>query len=1060
MADDPVPDLATIQELVCAQAKIAPSAAAILAPGREGALTYGGLARQIDYTRKALNRAGIGRGDRVAVVIDNGPEMATAFVGIASVAVCAPLNPSYTRDELEFYLSDLGVAAVVVPADKATPAREIAGAMDLKVISLEVGERDLPGLFRLSGEKSASAAPSEAPPAADDVALILHTSGTTSRPKIVPIRHRNITISAANIVSSLALAGDDRCLNVMPLFHIHGLVCAVLASLRAGAGVVCSPGFHLANFFDWLDKFKPSWYTAVPTMHQAVLSRAHEHTGTVSQATLRFVRSSSAALPPTTLQALSDLFGCPVIEAYGMTEGAHQIASNPLTSGAVKPGTVGLAAGSEVAIMNEDGAVLTQGETGEIVIRGANVVDGYENNPDANASSFTDGWFRTGDQGWIDEQGYITISGRLKEIINRGGEKISPREVDEALSKHPAVAVAVAFAVPHPTLGEEVGAAIVLKSGEMATVASIRAHARQHLAYYKVPRHVVIVAEIPKGPTGKLQRIGLAEKLGITSGGAKKGTASLGFERSQSPLMAAVTGLWMRALGRDQIEPEEDFFELGGDSLQLVELATEVSQCFGVDFPLETAFGTASTISGMVAEIENRRGAGATPSPQTIPVMSRDDPAPASFEQEAFWIGARIFRGEPIYNMASAIRLEGALDHEALEQALAAVLERHDILRTVLKMEDGALVQEILSAEPVQLSPLAVAGTTATEREANAIVAARSTVQSPFDMSGSPPVRLTLLRLSERDHILVATIHHSTADGWSRNIFFSDLLMSYDRIVTGEGKVPAAHGIRYGDYARWQRRRWDDGGFAGNLEYWRRHMEDEPEALALSEGGADADWHGGARTFTLSPDQTDSLCALSRGRQGTLYMTLLAVFHLLVQRHTGQRDSVIGTLMANRALAEIRNVIGCFSRILPFRMRLEGDPTFFELLDQVRATTLGAYPHQGMPPSKLISELRPGLMQNLGSPFPVWFQLRNFAAVAARHIDGLSVRPFEFDSGICEADLHASFIETEESLTGTFAYKTGLFDEAEIARLADEYKGLLEAVTKSPERPISRLSRA
>jgi acyl-CoA synthetase (AMP-forming)/AMP-acid ligase II len=301
----------------------------------------------------------------------------------------------------------------------------------------------------------------------------------------------------------------------MPLFHIHGLIAAVLSSLAAGASVSCAPGFDALKAFSWLEEVDPSWYTAVPTMHQAILARAPRNQAIVDKLRLRLIRSSSSSLPPQVMNALEETFGAPVIESYGMTEAAHQMASNPLPPATRKPGSVGIAAGPEVAIMDDAGVLLSSGEIGEVVIRGPNVTKGYENNPEANATAFINGWFRTGDQGMIDDEGYLRLTGRLKEIINRGGEKVSPLEVDEVIMDHPSVAQCVTFAMPHKSLGEEVAAAIVLREGHEATEAEIRKFLQSRLADFKIPRKVVILDEIPKGATGKLQRIGLAEKLGL-----------------------------------------------------------------------------------------------------------------------------------------------------------------------------------------------------------------------------------------------------------------------------------------------------------------------------------------------------------------------------------------------------------------------------------------------------------------------------------------------------------------------------------------------------------------
>jgi acyl-CoA synthetase (AMP-forming)/AMP-acid ligase II len=444
--------------------------------------------------------------------------MAAAFVTVAQTATTAPLNPAYREDEYAFYIEDLKAKAVILKEGDEGPAYAAANRLGVKVLRMESDASAPAGSFTLQADESAQATDTNAP-TAHDVALILHTSGTTSRPKIVPLLQSNVAASAQNIATSLALTSEDRCMNVMPLFHIHGLLAAVSSTLVTGGQVWCAPGFDALRFFAWLRDCDPTWYTAVPTMHQAILSRAKRNTDIIDAARLRFLRSSSASLPGPVMEALFDTFGAPVIEGYGMTEAAHQMCSNPLTPGTQKPGAVGLPAGPEVKIADETQPRLTEGTVGEVVISGPNVTPGYENNPDANEKSFfmADGkrWFRTGDQGTFDEDGYLMLTGRLKEIINRGGEKVSPLEVDGVLSAHPAIAQVVTFALPHPKLGEEVAAAVVLRDGEEVSDRNIRDFASERLADFKVPRKVIILDEIPKGATGKLQRIGLAEKLGL-----------------------------------------------------------------------------------------------------------------------------------------------------------------------------------------------------------------------------------------------------------------------------------------------------------------------------------------------------------------------------------------------------------------------------------------------------------------------------------------------------------------------------------------------------------------
>jgi acyl-CoA synthetase (AMP-forming)/AMP-acid ligase II len=492
------------------------TANAIGAPGRDW-LSFGALRALAADVAAALHSFGIGSGDRVAIVLPNGPEMATAFVTIAQAAVTAPLNPAYQQDEYAFYLADLQAKALVVAAGYDGPALAAATAAGIAVLRLE-SSPDLPaGQFTLTGA-AVDGAVNATPPGPDDTALILHTSGTTSRPKIVPLLHSNLVASARNIGAALALTPADRCLNVMPLFHIHGLIAGVTASLAAGASIWCAPGFDALKFFGWMKDARPTWYSAVPTMHQAILSRAARNQDVIDAAPLRFLRSSSASLPAQVMLALADTFKAPVIEAYGMTEATHQMASNPLAPGAQKPGAVGVAAGPLLRIAHEVENRLIDG-TGEVVISGPNVTPGYESNPEANAKNFfmidAQRWFRTGDQGALDEDGYLRLTGRLKEIINRGGEKISPLEVDGVLLDHPDIVQVVTFAIPHAKLGEEVAAAVVLRDGATTTERDIRDFAATRMADFKTPRRVIILDEIPKGATGKMQRIGLAEKLGL-----------------------------------------------------------------------------------------------------------------------------------------------------------------------------------------------------------------------------------------------------------------------------------------------------------------------------------------------------------------------------------------------------------------------------------------------------------------------------------------------------------------------------------------------------------------
>jgi acyl-CoA synthetase (AMP-forming)/AMP-acid ligase II len=479
--------------------------AALLVPDGP-TLTYGRMRELTEQVAIALVSQGVKPGDRVAMVFPNGPEAVLLFLATSMIGVCCPLNPGYKEDEFRFYLEDTGARFLLVPPGEAAAARQAMPAGG-KVIEVEL---DAAGRLQLTNHGAPARIDSIDAVDPEATALVLHTSGTTSRPKRVPLRHRNLITSAHNIIQSYELSADDVSLCIMPLFHVHGLVASALATFGSGGTVVVPRRFNPLGFRPLMEATTPTWFTASPTPHQLILSRLQDKRPPGCER-LRFVRSCSSALAPAQMQLMEDRFGVPVLEAYGMTEASHQMASNPLPPLHRLPGSVGRGTGVEITILDESGNELVVGASGEVAVRGPNVIDGYENNPQANASSFTRGWFRTGDLGVLDQDGYLRLLSRIKELINRGGEKIAPREIDEVLEAHPAVKEAVSFGVPHATWGEEVCAAVVLN--EPVTEKELLAFCRERLADFKVPRHLQIVDAIPKTPTGKIQRRFVAEQF-------------------------------------------------------------------------------------------------------------------------------------------------------------------------------------------------------------------------------------------------------------------------------------------------------------------------------------------------------------------------------------------------------------------------------------------------------------------------------------------------------------------------------------------------------------------
>jgi oxalate---CoA ligase len=474
------------------------SAPAIIAPSPAVVVSYKSLAEQVERLAAQLSGAGLKAGDVVAIILPNGLEFLVVFLALTRARlVAAPINPADKSAELRFFI-DAGQAQAVVAESGNSMAAEAAAALALPLWQPRL---EPTGSVSISQFPPSSRTSVDAPKCGD-VALLMYTSGTTGQPKRVPLTHANVFCSAVNIATHYALKPADRSLVVMPLFHGHGLIGAALSTLASGGVLIVPPRFSAAGFWPLFREHQATWYTAVPTIHQVLLARA-DSDGAPDRGA-RFIRSCSAALAPAILANLEKRFGAPVLEAYGMTETAHQVASNPLPPLPHKPATVGFGTEVEIAVIDETGKQLTANAAGEVVVRGPSVMKGYRENPEANAAAFIDGWFRTGDIGVLDGDRYLSLTGRIKEMINRGGEKISPQDIDAVLLEHPAVAEAVAFGVPDAKYGEEVWAAVVLKGA--ADADGLQAFCRARLADFKVPKMIWITSALPKNATGKIER--------------------------------------------------------------------------------------------------------------------------------------------------------------------------------------------------------------------------------------------------------------------------------------------------------------------------------------------------------------------------------------------------------------------------------------------------------------------------------------------------------------------------------------------------------------------------
>ena len=612
----------SVGDILNGYAQATPEAPAIIAEGRSP-LNYRQLVGQSDRIRQRLNSMGFGRGDRIAIVGRSDAATAALITGVVTGATAMPMNPELSVAEFVVYLRDLKANAVAVDADIETAARTAAGKIGLPVLEVERAAGDTAGLIDIRPGAVVGTAehPESAQP--DDLALVLMTSGTTANSKLIPITHRQLIIKADRYARALDIRPTDRLLNLMPLFHGHGLQGAVFTSYYTGGSFMMLPAFSADEFFRLISTQAPTWYTGSYTFHHAICQAAPAHAEELKNSRLRVVRVGSGLLEAKIAEELERHLGALVLSNYSCTE-VSLICSAPLPPVPRKTGTVGrpLEGGNEVAIMGPDKKLLPPGKRGEVVVRSADVFTGYENDPVTNAESFVDGWYRTGDEGVFDDEGYLTLTGRIKDIINRGGEKITPLEVDAALKSHPDVADAMVFPIPHTTLGEEVAAAVVPVPGADFTDEILSKYLRGRLAPFKVPRRYVIVDRFPMGPTGKIPRRGLAEAFGLTGESIAALPERIPDDRPATALEARLQRLWTEVLRLDRVGLHEDFFMLGGDSLQAVELFLRIEREFGRRLPRAVLF-EAGTVAKMAQTIEN-----VIPSPCLVPIQPHGNRPP------------------------------------------------------------------------------------------------------------------------------------------------------------------------------------------------------------------------------------------------------------------------------------------------------------------------------------------------------------------------------------------------------------------------------------------------
>lgn len=1042
-----------ILDLIEYHAASQPRHPALLAPGRKP-LDYRNLYNHITHVAKVLQARGFYRGDRLAVVLPEGPVLAQAIIAVSAVATCAPINPGFRVAEYGILLRDMNAKAVLVPADGETAVAEAAAELGIQTIAVRPDARAAAGLFTVDSVPD-SPLPKAALTRPEDIALLLHTSGTTAKPKRVALTHGNVCLSAWNTATTLSLGPQDRCLNVMPLFHIHGLIGALLSSLAAGGSVVLPGRFDSPRFRGHLEALDPTWFTGTPTILHEIADRATWQNDTGFGQHFRFVRSASAPMPIHLLKQIEEQFKVPVIEAYGMTEGSHQISSNPLPPAIRKAGSVGIATGTEVKILDPLGKPLPAGQSGEIVIRGKTVICAYDGDSVENATAFRDGWLRTGDLGHLDEDGYLFIDGRLKDIINRGGEKVSPHEVEDVLNGHPSVVESGVFGVPHLRLGEDVAACVHLAPGNVTSARELQEFAAVRLADFKVPRQIAFTGPLPRSATGKLHRNALKDISAAETGPTGSPAKEVDFAPPCSETELWLAEIWCAVLEVDRVGADDSFFDLGGDSIQVVTVIARVQQLFGVDLSI-VAFFDNPTIRKLAGEVDSIRGRGKGAA--SIPLRPRKGgsvAAPLSQAQQLIHLvcQAPIVSNSTAFSRLAAIHISGPLDEECLRASIDGIIRRQELLRANIIQCGQEPSLEIRNHQRVEIEKIDLQDREPELQRVHLRELVIAFGSRRFQLERDLLIRFFLVHLDASSSILLFNSHHLIFDGWSMRLFLEELAAHYHAVQEKQPPNLPLLPIQYTDFASWQADRLRAGDFDKAIAFWKAILAQEPPQVEFNRQA----WESPSNRFELQkyeirldPVLTASLRVIATQHNVTLYMLLLAALKILISRLENQHDVIVLSPSAGRSRSETLGLIGNFVNILALRSEVSPRQTFSDYLKIIRKVCIDALDNEEAPFTLIINEIFPHRNLLLNPISPLLFQFKNFWIPYVK-VGETTFEPYELDYKTEAFGLIVKVFDEGSDLLCRVSYNPIVVSESQARKIAECYKLILSQVANNPQ---------
>ena len=1050
-----------IHQLFEQQAARTPDNPAVVCAGRQ--LSYAELNAQANQLASYLRQRGVGAGTQVGLCVDRSVEMMVGLLGILKAGgAYVPLNPEHPRPRLAQQLEEIESPVVLTQAARLDNLPEFAG----EVLCLDRDQA------RWAGEPTANPEPVTNP---EHPVYVIYTSGSTGVPKGVVIRHRSLVNYTHYICQRLAEAPGDAGASCGWQFATVSTIAADLGNTCIYPSLVSGGCLHIlsyeiatngSSFAGYVARHPIDVLKIVPSHMNALL--ASQPAG-VNILPRKYLIMGGEALSYELVKRIAEQGnGCKVINHYGPTETTiGSLTADVNQNGARRQQSATAPIGrpianTEVYVLDRHLKPAPVGVPGELYIGGTGLAQGYLKQPERTAERFVKHPFasdpearlyKTGDLARYLPDGYVEFLGRTDHQVKIRGYRVELEEIEVVLGRHPGVRQAVVTVRDDDESGNKRLVAYVVPGGEAAlSINDLHSYLSDELPDYMTPSAYVLLDALPLNPNGKVDRKALPapDHTRLDQGG--------GYVAPRNATEELLAEIWAKVLDLGKVGVHDNFFSLGGHSLLAMKLAARIREVFRVELPLRDLFER-PTVAQLAVGVEKARMAKPGREVPSIIPIPRDRDLPLSFSQQRLWFLDQLAPGNSFYNVPAPVRLTGDLNVTALQQAIAEVIRRHEVLRTVYRTVEGSAVQVISGSFPFTLPVVDLRRLSEDEREAEVTRLAVEDARQPFDLAQGPLFRVTLLQLGDEDHVLLSTSHHIISDVWSRGVLMREVAALYHAFAEGRPSPLPDLPVQYADFAYWQRQQLQGEVLEEQLSYWKRQLAGSPSVLELPTDRprpAIQSFRGAELAVALPEELTKAIVDLGRQEGATLFMTLLTGFQTLLFRYTGQESINVGSPIAGRTRPETEGMIGFFLNSLVFRADFSGDPSFRKLLHQVREASLGAFAHQDLPFEQLVEALQPGRNMSHSPLFQVSFVMLNLPT-GTLELPGLKIRPFKAEDNTAKYDLTLFVTEGQDGFTANVEYSTDLFDADTITRVLQHFTRLLEGIVANPDQRVSAL---